>query len=131
MTGQVPEREALLNILENWPKGSDAVVRKSSIDNLKWFIDRINEEIRMIEHQMEMPLKAPTTKSSYRQEIIWLEKIRGIASEALHDKEVAARKWVWMRGFVTGIVTGIVLIVIAMLLEDLWPVWSARPPTPK
>ncbi len=34
-------------------------------------------------------------------------------------------------GFVTGIVTGIVVIVIAMLLEDLWPLWSSSPPTPK
>ena len=135
MTGNDPERAALLNIMANWPKDSEAVIRKSSLDNLTWFIDRINEEIRKTEHLMEGPrprepdgtVKRYPTPETHRQTISWLEEVRGIAREALHDKEVAARKRTGPRNLRKDIGLIIFGAVITLVLGALWKYFSETP----
>jgi hypothetical protein len=121
MTGNDPNREALLDLLEREDRrGADEEIRKFPLEDVKWFIDKIDEEIYEIELRMEGYVPNPGAAESLRQHKIWSERVRMIAREALHDKQVTARKRAGARNLGKDIGLLVIGAVIAVAIGALF-----------
>lgn len=105
-----PGQKALLDAvrIQN-NKAIGEVIERSSIDDLEWLIQMLQDQLEMTPHWVR-------NEDQLRDNQVWTQTVRTLAKEALHSKRITERKWTW----IWSNLKGAPLVILAALLSALF-----------
>ena len=81
---QTPGRKRLLNLTENIDSQIDDTILKSSLDDLKWFIQTLNREIKKTPHWI-------FNDDDLHKRLAWFRRLLLITADTIQIKRATAR----------------------------------------